>query len=256
MFGVVPKTLWEKQAPPDDLNRIRLSTRLLLISGRGRHILVDAGMGTAWSDKQRSIYAIAPFRIEEELAAVGLDAEDITDIIVTHLHFDHIGGAFLQAGEEFLPVFPHARVLVQEENFRSASRPNIKERVSYNPSFVRALAENPLLELVSGAAELFPGIDVMLSNGHTRGQQLVRVSDGTQTLVHAGDLVPSSAHVQLAWITGFDIEPLTVIGEKSCLLDEACANGWMLFFGHDPLVRACTVMRTEKGFMAGPAVPF
>jgi glyoxylase-like metal-dependent hydrolase (beta-lactamase superfamily II) len=254
MFGVVPKTMWEKPAPADELNRVRLSTRLLLISGRGRHILIDTGMGTAWSEKHRSIYSISPFRIHEELAAAGLETGDITDIILTHLHFDHVGGAFSLVEGELMPVFPNARILVQEENYRTASRPNVKERVSYNPAFIDALGRLPSLVLVSGEQELFAGIDIIISNGHTRGQQLVRISDGQKTLVHGGDLVPSAAHLPVAWITGFDIEPLTVIEEKSALLQEAFEKEWIIFFGHDPLIHAATVQRGEKGFVPGPVL--
>lgn len=249
MFGVVPKVLWEKLAPADQLNRVMLKTRLLLICGNGRNILVDTGMGSAWSDKLRAIHLLSDFRIEEELQKQGLSPADITDIIYTHLHFDHVGGAFRPEGNELVPVFPAARHYVQRENYLSATAPNQKEKVSYSPAFVEAFGRLPSVELVDGPAELFAGIEVFTSNGHTRGQQLVRVSDGSRSLVHGADLVPSSVHLPLPWVMGFDIEPLRVIEEKTALLEQIIENNEMLFFGHDPFNEAATLKRGEKGIV-------
>jgi len=247
MFGVVPKVMWEKLTPSDELNRVMLKTRGLLISGNGRHILVDTGMGTAWSQKLRSIYRLSDFRLETELATHGLRPEDITDVIYTHLHFDHLGGAFRPAGESLEPLFPCARHYVQKENYMSARQPNQKEKVSYSAVFVEAFSRLSGVELLEGPAELFAGIEVLVSNGHTRGQQLVRISDGAQTLVHGGDLVPSSAHLPLPWVMGFDVEPLTLIDEKTALLSRMLERGELLFFGHDPFNEAARLKRDEKG---------
>ena len=247
MFGVVPKVLWEKLAPADALNRVKLKARLLLISGHGRNILVDTGMGTAWSDKLRSIHALSEFRLESSLNAHGLRPDDITDIIYTHLHFDHVGGSFRPAGEGLEPVFPRARHYVQRENLLSARQPNQKEKVSYSAIFVDAFDRLSAVELIDGDAELFQGIEVVVSHGHTRGQQLVRVSGGGRSLVHGADLVPSSAHLPLPWVMGFDIEPLRVIDEKNALLERLLEAGETLFFGHDPFHEAATLGRGEKG---------
>lgn len=247
MFGVVPKVMWEKLTPSDELNRVMLKTRGLLISGNGRHILVDTGMGTAWSQKLRSIYRLSDFRLETELANHGLTPEDITDVIYTHLHFDHLGGAFRPAGEGLEPVFPGARHYVQKENYISARHPNLKEKVSYSAAFVDAFSRLSEVELLDGPAELFGGIEVLVSNGHTRGQQLVRISDGVRTLVHGGDLVPSSAHLPLPWVMGFDVEPLTQIDEKTALLSRMHEQGELLFFAHDPFNEAALLRRDEKG---------
>ncbi|MGB8247490.1 MAG: MBL fold metallo-hydrolase [Chlorobium sp.] len=247
MFGVVPKVMWEKLTPSDDLNRVMLKTRVLLISGNGRNILVDTGMGTAWSQKLRSIYRLSGFRLETELQAHGFVPEDITDVIYTHLHFDHAGGAFRPAGDGLEPVFPSARHYVQKENYLSAIKPNQKEKVSYSAAFVEAFTRLSGVELIEGAVELFAGIELIVSNGHTRGQQLVRVSDGKQALVHGGDLVPSSAHLPLPWVMGFDIEPLTLIDEKAALLRRMVEGGELLFFGHDPFHEAALLTLDEKG---------
>jgi glyoxylase-like metal-dependent hydrolase (beta-lactamase superfamily II) len=247
MFGVVPKVMWEKFAPADQLNRIMLKARVLLISGCGRHILVDTGMGTAWSEKLRSIYALSDCRLVSELKALGLETSSITDIIYTHLHFDHVGGAFRQVGLSLEPLFPDAHHYVQKANYLSALKPNQKERVSYAAPFIDALSRLSRLELIDGPMELFPSVEVIVSNGHTTGQQLVRVSDAEKTLVHTADLIPSSAHLPSSWVTGYDIEPLTVIEEKNKILRRAVDGSEMLFFGHDPFHEATLLKRDEKG---------
>ncbi len=247
MFGVVPKTMWASVAPADALNRVRLSARLLLISGNGRHILVDTGMGTAWPEKLRTIYDISPFRLHDELRRLGLSPEEITDVILTHLHFDHVGGAYRLDGDRLEPLFPDAHFYLQEENWLQACTPNQKERVSYNRAFVEALGRQKNLHLLDGECELFEGVALFPTHGHTCGQQMVRVFDEEQSLLYCGDLIPSSAHIPLLWVTGYDIEPLKVIEEKRDILLRAAAESWILFFGHDPLHVAATVRMDEKG---------
>ncbi|TCD48357.1 MBL fold metallo-hydrolase [Chlorobium sp. N1] len=247
MFGVVPKTLWEPVAPSDDRNRVRLSSSLLLISGGGRNILVDCGMGDAWPEKLRSVYAVSPFLLDESLRRAGLCRSDITDVILTHLHFDHVAGAFREEQGELVPLFPDATFHLQAENLRTASSPNRKERASYDPRFVEAFRRHCRMNLLDGGGELFEGVELLVSHGHTRGQQLVRVSGPEGVLLHGADLIPSAAHIPLPWVTGYDIEPLRVLEEKEALLLEACREGWMLCFGHDPRHPACTLRMTGKG---------
>ena len=249
MFCVVPKPLWEKVVPADAFNRVKLVARLLLISGNGRHILVDTGMGSAWSDKLRSIYALSPFTLSLELQRFGLRTEDITDVLYTHLHYDHLAGAFELQGGHLQPLFPDAVHHVQEENYRSACYPHAKEKSGYPAWFVEALGRQKNLNLLNGETELFKGIRLSLSNGHTKGQQLVTVFDDHLTLVHCADLIPFAAHIPLPWVMSYDIEPLTVFDEKSDLLEMALKESWILFFGHDPLHEAATVRRDEKGIV-------
>lgn len=236
--------------------RIRLATRLLVIIGNGRHILVDAGVGSLCSQSRWSANATTPFRLHEELARIGLTAGDITDLVFTHLHSDHIGGAFTCVDNRLQLVFGNARIIVQEANFWTATHPDEKERVSYNPTIMDMLGHLPSFHTVSGTQELFPGIDVIISNGHTRGQQLIRVSDGRQTLLHGGDILPTAAHVPQHRVAGNDVDARTVIEEKGELLEQACEHGWILFFGHDPSRHAATVLRGERGFVPGPAPSF
>lgn len=237
-------------------SRIRLATRLLLIVGNGRSILVDTGVGTLCRMSRWAAHASTPYRLLDELARFGLGPGEITDLVLTHLHGDHVGGAFTCAADHLVPVFPYARVSVQEEQFRTACRPSDRERPSFNESIVEEFRQLAQFQTVSGSQELFPGIDVIVSNGHTRGQQLVRVSDGTTTLLHGGDLIPTSAHYPAARVTGNDIDPRTVVEEKSAILAEACAHGWILFFGHDPRRHAATVRQGSSGFVPGPAPEF
>ena len=177
MFGVVPKTLWEKVVPADSMNRIKLLARLLLISGNGRHILVDTGMGSAWSEKLSAIYALSPFTLSIELQRFGLQMHDITDVIYTHLHYDHLAGAFELQDGHLQPLFPDAMHHVQEENYRYASHPHPKEKAGYLGGFVEAFGRQKNLNLLNGDTELFKGIRLSISNGHTKGQQLVTVFD-------------------------------------------------------------------------------
>ncbi len=256
MFGVVPKTLWEKVVPADSMNRIKLLARLLLISGNGRHILVDTGMGSAWSEKLSAIYALSPFTLSIELQRFGLQMHDITDVIYTHLHYDHLAGAFELQDGHLQPLFPDAMHHVQEENYRYASHPHPKEKAGYLGRFVEAFGRQKNLNLLNGDTELFKGIRLSISNGHTKGQQLVTVFDDHLTLVHCADLIPFAAHIPLAWVMSYDIEPLTVFDEKTDLLELAVKESWILFFGHDPNHEAATVRRDEKGIVADRYIAF
>ncbi len=236
--------------------RVRLATRLLLIVGNGRRILVDTGVGDLCWTSRWAANATTPYRLEEELEKHGLQPGDITHLVLTHLHSDHIGGAFTCGGDRLVPVFPYAEVIVQEQNYRTACRPDDQERLSYNETLIEEFRQLFLFRTVSGTHELFPGIDVIISNGHTRGQQLVRVSDDQTTLLHGADLIPTTAHYPTSRVTGNDIDARTVLEEKAAILEEACKKGWILFFGHDPFRHAATVLRGPCGFVPGPAPEF
>lgn len=238
------------------LSRIRLATRLLLIVGRKRRILVDAGVGELCWTSRWAANATTPYRLAEELGKLGLQAGDITDLVLTHLHSDHIGGAFQCIDDRLVPVFPYAEVIVQEDNYRTACRPDERERMSYNETLIDEFRQLSLFHTISGTQEIFPGIDVIISNGHTSGQQLVRVSDGQTTLLHGADLIPTTAHYPTSRVTGNDIDSRTVIEEKAAILEEACRQGWILFFGHDPFRHAATVLQRPTGFVPGPAPEF
>jgi glyoxylase-like metal-dependent hydrolase (beta-lactamase superfamily II) len=250
MFGIVPKTIWSKLNPSDDENRIDLALRALLITGNKRNILVDNGIGTKFSEKYTKIYKIdhSKYNLDSSLKKYNLETRDITDVILTHLHFDHAGGSTYKEDGELKLTFPNATYYVQKANYEWALIPNEKERGSYlKENFVPVL-EKGKLQLVEGKFEIIPHIDVIISDGHTTGLQLVRISDEENTLVYCADLIPTTSHIKLPYIMGYDIDPLKIIQEKKELLSKACSDGWILFFEHDVITEAAKVKKTEKGF--------
>ena len=250
MFGIVPKTIWSKLNPSDDENRIDLALRTLLITGNKRNILVDNGIGTKFSEKYTKIYKIdhSKYNLDSSLKKYNLETRDITDVILTHLHFDHAGGSTYKEDGELKLTFPNATYYVQKVNYEWALTPNEKERGSYlKENFVPVL-EKGKLQLVEGKFEIIPHIDVIISNGHTIGLQLVRISDERNTLVYCADLIPTTSHIKLPYIMGYDIDPLKIIREKKELLSTACSDDWILFFEHDIITEAAKVKKTEKGF--------
>lgn len=252
MFGVVPKTLWEKKIPADERNRIGLAVRALLLveTGGTRRILVDTGVGQKWDAKMADIYGVdhSRLRLETSLAAHGLAASDITDVLLTHLHFDHAGGATTQVGGRIVPTFANATYWVQRRNLEWARDPNEKDRASYLHENWVALEEAGVLRLTDGPGEWLPGIELLLSEGHTRGMQLPLVRGPEGALLYCADLIPTAAHVPVPWHMGYDLYPVTVMEEKRAILERAVAEGWTLFFEHDPHGPAATVARTNKGY--------
>ena len=245
MFGTVPKTIWSGLAPPDADNRIRLAARSLVIRAGDRVFMIDAGMGDRWTDKMRRIYDIQ-LRPDDD---PGLDPGSVTDIVLTHLHFDHAAGIFRRrAGTEGEadPRYPNARVYVQAANVDNAKRPNARERASYLQEDVRLLEKTRLI-LTSGSEEIHPGIWVHRSDGHTRGHQWVEVRGGEASVVFPSDIVPTSRHLPLPYLMGFDISAETLLDEKDAFLSRAVADRWVVVFSHDPEVTAGRVTRNEKG---------
>lgn len=259
MFGTVPKILWEKSNPPDGLNRIPMEARGLLLKSPGRNILIDTGNGAdfvlKYGEKLGTKFA-EMYNIDDEgpslkksLAAAGLGFGDVTDVILTHLHFDHAGGATNERDGKVAPTFPNAKYYVQRRNLETASKPNLRERASYFAANFQPLIDAGVLRLLDGDVEnLLPGISVHVSDGHTQGQQMVRVSDGTKTLLYCGDVVPTSSHVRTAWLMGYDLHPLTLMEEKQRFLGRAADEGWFLFFEHDPYCDAALVERHGTDF--------
>ncbi len=251
MFGVIPKTMWSKATEVDDLNRIKMVTRTLLLESADRKILIDTGNGDKWSAKMKEIFKIetAAYILPASLALHGIDVEDITDVICTHLHFDHVGGNTRLAGDEIVPTFPRARHWIQEENWNLAKHPHAKDRASYLAENWKVLAENGLLEILRSERELFDGLRLELVHGHTAGQQLPVISDGTNTLMYGGDLFPLKAHIPLPWVMAYDNEPLRSIAEKQRILPGLLEQDAIIFFEHDPHTIACKLSATEKGIV-------
>lgn len=249
MFGVVPWVFWSKSNPPDEKQRITLAARCLLIRGEGRTILVDTGNGSKWNDKLKDIYRLdnSRFALEASLANAGVTPEEVTDVILTHLHFDHCGGSTKYVNGELTVTFPNAVHYVQRAHWDLSQQPTDRDRASFMKDDYMLLHEKGMLKFVDGEQELFPGISVVVCNGHTTAQQLPKITDGTTTLLFCCDLVPTTSHIPFPYIMGYDLRPLVTLEEKKRLLPKAEQEGWILFFEHDPETTAVTLQRTEKG---------
>ena len=249
MFGIVPRPLWEKKFAPDARNRITLHMRCLLLEGDGRLILIDNGIGDKYDDKFGDIFGIDHDHsdLHASLAAAGFHADDVTDVVLTHLHFDHCGGSTTRRDGRLALTFPNATHYVQQAHWVWARGPNARERASFLADNLDPLAESGRLRLLKGDGELFPGIRVMTVDGHTEAQQLVKISGEQGTLVYAADLLPTTAHVRLPWIMAYDVRPLVTLSEKQAFLEAATSEGWQLFFEHDPEVAAAHLQKTERG---------
>lgn len=259
MFGTVPKVLWEKTNPTDDKNRIQMEARALLLKSPGCNILIDTGNGqdfvTKYGEKLGPKFA-QMYAIDESgpsllksLTVHGLKPEDVNHVVLTHLHFDHAGGATTDVAGQLVPTFPHAQYWVQAANLETARKPNLRERASYYPANFQPLLEKGVLKVMHGAEENFlPGLSAIISNGHTQGQQIIKVTDGTTTLLYCGDMVPTSTHVKIPWLMGYDLNPLTLMEEKEKNLTPAAEQGWYLFFEHDPYCDAAQITRQGHDF--------
>lgn len=258
MFGTVPKVLWEKTNPPDEKNRIAMEARALLLKSPGRNILIDTGNGkdfvAKYGDKLGNKFA-EMYNIDDSgpsllksLATHGLKPEDIHHVVLTHLHFDHAGGGTTEVNGKLVPTFPKAQYWVQKKNLETASHANLRERASYYPANFQPLQEAGILNLVEGSKEILPGITTFISNGHTQAHQMVQVTDGKTTLLYCGDVVPTSTHVKIPWVMGYDLQPLVLMEEKQKYLGEAADHSWYLFFEHDPYCDAALIERNGHDF--------
>jgi glyoxylase-like metal-dependent hydrolase (beta-lactamase superfamily II) len=250
MFGVVPWVFWSKLIPPDERQRIALAARSWLVRGNGKNILVDTGNGTKWSDKLKDIYNLdmSTADLLTSLAGAGLKPEDITDVILTHLHFDHTGGSTTLVKRELVPTFPNARYYVQKKHWELSGHPTEKDRGSFMRDDFVPLMDHRVLELVDGEGELFPGIELLVTNGHTSAQQLPKISDGKSSILFCCDLLPTTAHLPWPYVMGYDVRPLVTLEEKRKIVTRAFDEHWILFLQHDPTAEAVTLKPTDKGF--------
>ena len=257
MFGVVPRPLWEKRIPPDDRNRIPLAMRCLLVESSDRLILIDNGVGHKYSEKFAELYAVdhTASALALSLAAAGFGIDEVTDVVLTHLHFDHAGGSTARNGERLEVVFANAQHHVQRSQWATAVAPNPRESPSFLDENLNPLGESGLLVMHDGEKSIFPGITVKPYFGHTDAMQVVQIADATRTLAFVADLLPTSHHFGAAWTMAYDIRPLESISEKEGFLARAAKHGWSVFFEHDPVVIIADVEQTERGFRARNARP-
>jgi len=249
MFGIVPKPLWEQRIPADAKNRIELAMRCLLIRGKGRCMLVDTGIGNTFSEKEQSIFGVdhTTHTLTDSLNAVGVAPSEVTDVIFTHLHFDHSGGAVVRQGDAIVPRFPEATHHVQAAHWEAARSPNPKEQNSFRSAILNPLANRAAWTFHEGHGQLMPGIELLRIDGHTTAQQMVKVSGPEATYVFVADLIPTHHHAGDAWTMAYDIAPLQTIDEKARFLRKAEAERWQLIFEHDLDVPLGHVQMTDRG---------
>jgi len=247
MFGVVPKMLWEKKIPADDNNLIPMKARSLLIRGNERNILVDAGPGRKLSGKMKKIYGIDDHSTDanDSLSKHGLTCDDITDVIITHLHFDHAGGSTIIREKKPVPAFPNAKYYIQKAQFEAAINPGPGEASSFTRDDFVPLDESGVLKVLDGPCELFSGIELIVTNGHTKGQQHPLIKGKEASLFFCADLIPTSAHIPVSWHMAYDNYPLTIMKEKEEYLSRAFKENWILFFEHDPVCATASVGKTR-----------
>ena len=240
MFGVVPKPLWERRIPADERNRIQLGMRCLLVEHHSGLILIDSGAGNKETDRFLDIYGIenrgaaGRTALEDGLAQLGVRPDDVSLVINTHLHFDHAGGnTWRDASGAVRPSFPRARYVVQRGEHHYATHANERTAASYFPANYEPLREAGMLELVDGEREIVDGVRVVPTPGHTPHHQGVLVESAGERLFYLGDLVPTTAHLPLPWIMGYDVEPLVTLETKRTILARANAERWLLVFEHD-----------------------
>ncbi len=247
MFGVVPKPLWERRAPADARNRIKLGVRPLLVRGE-RTMIIDAGIGGKMDAKSADIYGLDRSRhLDHALAEAGVAATQIDIVLASHLHFDHAGGFTRFDGEgSVVPSFPNARYVVRTAEWEDATHPHERNRASYLQDNFVPLAESGVLDLVAGDAPIMPEVRVVRTGGHTMHHQIVMIESGGRTAVFAADLIPTTAHIDEAWIMGYDLYPMDTLAFKRRFVRDAIDREYLIFFEHDPEVSAGYI-REEKG---------
>jgi glyoxylase-like metal-dependent hydrolase (beta-lactamase superfamily II) len=234
MFGVVPKVLWDKQKPADELNRVAMDMNCLLIRDGTNVVLVETGAGPKLNEKQKRNFGVdEPPRLLSELARRGVRPDEVTLVINTHLHFDHAGGNTHRAVDGVVATFPRASYVFQRLEWLDAMSPNERTRGSYLPDDFAPLEEAGKLELIDEAVEILPGIRLDRIQGHTRGTQTVRVSDGRDTLFFSSDFMPDRHHLPLPWIPSQDLFPLDTLAAKKVILPRAIQEKWVVAFTHD-----------------------
>lgn len=250
MFGIIPKPLWEKTNPSDDQNRVQLATRnLLLISGE-KKILIDTGMGEKWDEKSELIYDVdKSHSLETAFKKNRINNDEITDVILTHLHFDHTGGSTKIEDGKLIPTFPNAKYYVQKKNFEWAMNPSDRDRGSYVKDNFEPLIKEGILNLIDDHNPFDENISFEIINGHTFGQQMIKISDASTTLLYCCDLIPFASQIKIPYIMGYDLQPLVTVEEKKKYLKMAADEKWYLYFGHDPKIAAATVKHSEKGIV-------
>lgn len=249
MYGVVPKVIWSKIHQPDDKNLVTWAMRCLLVEDGDRLTLIDCGLGDKQSEKFFSYYEPhGDTNLEVALGKKGFHPDDVTDVIMTHLHFDHCGGAVNMIGEnQYRPAFKNATYWSHQDHWQWAMNPNPRERASFLKENFTPIEEAGQLKFVEEGKEIVPGITFETADGHTEAQIIPHIHYKDQEIVYCADLLPSPGHIPLAYVMGYDVRPLVTMKEKKAFLDRAYENNYVLYFEHDAEIECGTLKMTEKG---------
>ena len=251
MFGLVPKALWQRECPPDERNRIRLSCNCLLLKTGRALVLLDAGFGERFSRRERTLYGMdgAP-ALRGSLAAAGVAPEAITTVALTHLHFDHFCGCLVEGPTGLAPLFPNAVHAVQRGEWDDALAGRSTMRTSYRPEELHTLARQVEMRFLDGDSELAPGLMAFVTGGHTRAHQGFRLAAGRHTLVYPGELIPTRLHLRPYWNMAYDMFPYQTLTRKQRFAAEAAARGWIVAWDHDPDALWSRIVQDGEHFVA------
>lgn len=250
MFGVVPRSMWQKLNPPDENNMCSWAMRCLLIEHEGRLVLIDNGMGDKQSEKFFGYYYLhGEHTLDKSLAGAGFSKDDITDVFLTHLHFDHCGGAIVREGDALVPAFKNATYWSNADHWKWATEPNDREKASFLKENILPIRESGRLQFVEtrDGVSFMDGVTIRFVDGHTDKMMLPQIEYNGRTILYVADLLPSVAHIPIPYVMAYDTRPLLTLREKKAVLDEACENNYVLFFEHDAKVECCELEMTEKG---------
>ncbi len=257
MFGVVPKVMWNKLNPADENNLCNWAMRSLLIEDGNRLILIDNGIGDKQDDKFLGHYYLnGDDTLDKSLAKHGFSKDDVTDVILTHLHFDHCGGSIVREGDKLIPAFKNATFWSNEQHWAWATKPNDREKASFLKENILPIEESGQLKFILPGETQFhqlssstfnENISIRFVSGHTESMMLPQIKYKDKTIVYMADLLPAAAHIPIPYVMAYDMFPLTTLNEKKSFLTEAVENDYVLFFEHDPKIECCTLQQTEKG---------
>ncbi|MCH8905247.1 MAG: MBL fold metallo-hydrolase [Bacteroidetes bacterium] len=248
MFGVVPKSIWNKINPADENNLCSWALRCLFVEIGDHRILIDTGLGNKQSEKFFSYYEPhGEDSLEGSLNKLGVSMDDITDVVHSHFHFDHCGGTIItDADGKFSPAFKNANLWTSEEHWNWATNPNAREKASFLGDNILPMKESGQLKLAKDGEEIFPGFRLKYVHGHTEAMMIPHINFNGKTLVYMADLLPSVGHIPLPYIMGYDIRPMITLEEKTSFLEEAVANEYILYFEHDPVNECCTLKQEDN----------
>lgn len=250
MFGVVPKSMWKKLNPPDENNMCNWAMRCMLIEDEGRLILIDNGMGNKQDEKFFGHYFLnGGDTLEKSLSKYDFKKDDITDVFLTHLHFDHCGGSIEKVNNQLLPAFKNATYWSNEKHWEWAVKPNDREKASFLKENILPIKESGKLKFIQTkeGIEFSKNIKLRFVKGHTESMMLPQIKYKDKTIVYMADLLPSAEHIPIPYVMAYDTRPLETLIEKKSFLEEALKNNYTLFFEHDPVIECCNVQLTEKG---------